>query len=223
MHDPLTLAFRFGPIEIWHRDPCTDGSDSSCRHKLSRISARQREAIESFANFEAREQIHTSLRAEKNLDDAQRFMHARSVLIEIERALRVRLSWRQVRMLEDEISRWKSSFCFLPGYHSNSTDPAREFDNRKQHCSDLYRNIARMVMAERRSWWPNKRWHVHHWRVRVVTIARLWRKLTLRCSHCRERFAWSDWKTEGAIRHFWESSAHARCCDKAQANRATSA
>lgn len=30
MHDPMSLAFDFLGVEIWHIDPETDGSDDSC-------------------------------------------------------------------------------------------------------------------------------------------------------------------------------------------------
>lgn len=52
MHDPLTVAweikypwkreglpghfYRRAIVTIWHKDPCTDGSDSSCDHRYSR-------------------------------------------------------------------------------------------------------------------------------------------------------------------------------------------
>lgn len=30
MHDPYTQIARVGVISLWHKDPCTDGSDDSC-------------------------------------------------------------------------------------------------------------------------------------------------------------------------------------------------
>lgn len=31
MFDPLALTFRLGDITIWHKDPCLDGTDDSCK------------------------------------------------------------------------------------------------------------------------------------------------------------------------------------------------
>ena len=164
MHDPLTLIFRCGPFELWHKDPERDGSDDSC-----------------------------------DWFGSSRPLNAR------ERAVR------------DAIWPLEQLFGNYPHFDRQRTDLAcHEYPSLPGcWCSEgalRFFELQRAVTKwRRRGCRIHPRWHIHHWRLRITPIARLWYKLTERCSKCGKRFAWSDWKREGAIHHFWESSIHAGC------------
>lgn len=36
MHDPFEVLGENPLFTLWHKDPCTDGTDSSCRHAVMR-------------------------------------------------------------------------------------------------------------------------------------------------------------------------------------------
>lgn len=73
-----------------------------------------------------------------------------------------------------------------------------EYDNLRNWFEDVpdydavYRicQTFRIHKAHIRKWWQHPRWHIHHWRVKIVPVFKLKRWLFSRCAHCTGRFTW---------------------------------
>jgi hypothetical protein len=60
------------------------------------------------------------------------------------------------------------TFCWLPGYHSNSQED--RLDDRAHHWAGICGGIARELLRAKRRWWQHPRWHVHHWKIQWTFV-----------------------------------------------------
>jgi len=50
--------------------------------------------------------------------------------------------------------------------------------------------IFQIHKAHIRHWYQHPRWHIHHWRIKVVPVFKLKRWLFTRCAYCGKRLPW---------------------------------
>lgn len=203
MHDPLTLAFRirvpfthFDLVEVWHRDPESDGSDDSCGWGWPRLTKAQRGSIDCLVGDEMRTPWFTLEASSRAWSACETLELSRGVLMRTAQMLQVRVSdaW-----IEREAAHWthshvegaRGAFVFVPGRHCNCRDNGKsdwcKTEHRKEHARALFMRAARVVLDEARPWYRHPRWHVRHWQIRCGWFVRLWRRTFDRCAHCRER------------------------------------
>ena len=50
--------------------------------------------------------------------------------------------------------------------------------------------MFRIYKAHARPWWRHPRWHIHHWRIKIVSVFKFKRWMFSRCVYCGGRFPW---------------------------------
>lgn len=247
MHDPDTQAFvvpygwknssfpsgkrwRYWKpfITIWHHDPERKGSDDSCGWSRPHLSDAQLDICKSLASDEARHPWFMALSAKSNPDPQQCEVLLRGAFHLIARCLRnsgnARLApsdremsrWSS-EMIHNPMDNFRSSLCFLSGYHSNwyrGVDPNSEEEDRhwrEEQAKSFFIAIMRYCLRERRFWFQHPKWHVHHWRFQFHLAQTFKRWAFSRCSKCDGRFTWgyspttNSWRGRGPR---WFKSEH---------------
>lgn len=190
--DPRPLLF-----EVWHHDPCTDGSDSSCWRKRSRLTSSQREKLKCFAWDESHYPYFLRRRSKEwgGLSRAEAEVMYRALLLHIARLLGKRLSFDEASRKASlwihhaECTNPANIFCFLPGYHTNSTEDTPE--RREEHFHHLLIGIANHQFAPNR-WWRSSWLHLNHLYLRIPLWQRVHRWLFERCAICTRGFRYGE-------------------------------
>lgn len=52
--------------------------------------------------------------------------------------------------------------------------------------------IYAWILRAEQPWYRHARWHVHHWRIQVIPLQRLWHWITQRCCKCGKGFRYSE-------------------------------
>ena len=145
-----------------------------------------------MAHDEARTPWVMKLRAKKNENPVEAEVLLRGALLIVARAVEATVSWTEVSRWAAELTHnnsdnFRGSLCHLPGWHTNSEEDTIE--RREDSAQQLFFNLARFVLGQKRPWWRHPRWHVWHWRLQVHPWQMLRRRLFDRCYHCGRRFA----------------------------------
>lgn len=181
-------------VTAWHKDPCKDGTDDSCGFTTPKLTQVQRGRLEGAAWVEARNPWFQRLDAETNDDPVEAESLMRGAVHCVAWHLGVGLRWDEVCELACHLTHsgrgenLRGSLCHLPGYHTTSADGSTE--ERQRAAYRLFSMIARQILRSRRPWYRHPRWHVHHWRVSVVPLNAMKRRLFTRCAGCGGRFPW---------------------------------
>ena len=175
MHDPDTLLFRFGPLTLWHHDPCTDGTDDSCGRKRTCISKQLRSNLEFLASKDCCVALEDLFYIRAKKPDPVTGHTCALILLEIvhERMGRPVENWpRAKRQIASFL--WRS-MAFLPGYHCNHDSADPESHGFRRHRIATVMSAARCIMehAHPYRWYHSKAWHIHHWRFHLRP---LWRR-----------------------------------------------
>lgn len=194
MHDPFTLAFeiylgskkknngnyRTPLISIWHKDPCADGTDSSCgwyiraRHVDKKL--RQNVLSEFEFNFK-----HNYWFNEVGIS---KFSTPGLVLNMYKTA-----AWHVFMFMNGGKPDSKRCDSFLKKnlyeimiFAENPTDSLsyaidrcayeKEYFNAR-HFSDI---VLSDVMRKLRPWYKHPRWHIHHWEITFPLFGYFYRK-----------------------------------------------
>lgn len=183
MFDPDTLVasiplpFTRGRVriaDIWHHDPCTDGSDDSCGWSFPKLTEDQRRQLRYIAQTEAKQRRFLVSPTKEWCGSAlEAETLYRGMVLLVACMLRIRMTAEQATLYaarkttgNPDIFNGSDALCFLPGYHTNYSED-RE-DLREDVALQRFCGIARSLLASRRRWWQHPRWHVHHWRVRFT-------------------------------------------------------
>lgn len=219
MHDPLTLAFRCKILgcelfEVWHKDPCRGGGDDSCGWSYARPSYAVLKSLGGRAHREARTPWFLRRPGRKGPGAVETEALLRQAVSEVARMAKIPLTADECTLFAAEHApSFADSFCFEAGWHTGAKVDTTA--GRKDVALRLFIRIAVELLTERRPWWRHPRWHLHHWRISCWWLRRFLKRFVVfcrdRCSRCRQRYSWRDMRTEGAIRHFWDSSVHASC------------
>ena len=226
MHDPDTQAFvipygwknetlgsgakwRYWKplITIWHRDPEHGGSDDSCGWFRPPLSKDLRDMIKILAADEAREPWFMAKQAKTNDDPVEVETLVRGAFLYLSRCMKhrgflrrgVSLSEAQQwasEMTHNHVDNFRSSVCFLSGYHSNwyrdGIPNTVEEDKfwREEQARSFFGAIAGYILRERRWWFQHPKWHVWHWRLQIHPLQAFKRWAFSRCCKCGGRFSW---------------------------------
>jgi hypothetical protein len=219
MHDPQTVAheirypwrayrrtearndfereYRQAFVTIWHVDPERDGSDDSCGYSYPRLTKQQLERLKNLAWNEGHDPYF--LRQEcKHWKGSRAEAEAlyRGLVLAVAWQLDLSLSFdKAATMAARRIHRpdcvdAANAFCFLPGWHTNSTKDTP--DRRQDVFLGTAIGIARDLLRERRRWYQHPRWHVWHWKLQVHPTQAFKRWAFSRCAGCGKRFAWGE-------------------------------
>lgn len=262
MHDPDTQAFvipygwkteafpsgkkwRYWKpfITIWHRDPERGGSDDSCGWSRPRLNSEQRDIVSGLAGDEARDPWFMRVIAKTNTDPAMCESLLRGAFNLVGMCLKNR-GYRRLSPSESECAKWaaqlthnsidnfRSSLCFLSGYHSNwyrDGIPNSEKEDewfREQNAKSFFGAILGYILRERRFWFQHPKWHIHHWRLQFHLGQTFKRWAFSRCCKCGGRFSWgyapttNSWngigprwfKSEPDVFHGSCDSQNSPCC-----------
>lgn len=206
-------------ITIWHKDPEKGGSDNSCGFSYVRLGKKRLEILHNAAWSESHNP-HFLCCSEKewcgSISDAESLK--RGLYLLVARVLRLKMTFDQAAKYASEgthirdVSKVGSTFCYVPGYHSNSQKDTPEW--RQQHFEEILAGVARVILTDRRPWYRHPRWHVWHWRIQIHPWKTFRRWAFDRCSKCGGRFKWgtSDVIGDWGGKRIW----HRACDDSAK-------
>lgn len=183
-------------ITIWHVDPEKDGSDDSCGWAWPKLTKRQKNILHNVAWSEGHNPHFLRCLGKEwpgSIADAESLHRGMALLVN--RVLHLRLSFEQVSQYAAEqihinsgVGKIGDAFCFLPGYHTNSTKDSK--DDRERHFEGMLCGVARGLLDLKRHWWQHPKWHFWHWKIQCHPLGTFKRWAFSRCSKCGGRFAW---------------------------------
>lgn len=196
-------------ITVWHVDPEFHGSDDSCGWFTPPFPKEVRDICKSLAVDEAREPWFMALAEKQNADPVlceqllfgafllvSRCLVNRHVIrrpVSVEKAMR----WASDGT-HNSIDNFRSSLCFVSGYHSNSyrvgklnTEEEDRFWREKQ-AESLFGAIAGWILRDLRPWYKHPRWHFWHWKLQVHPLQLLRRRMFDRCDKCGGHFTYGE-------------------------------
>lgn len=182
-------------ITIWHVDPERDGTDDSCGYSFVKLTTVQREILHNAARSEGQYPHFLCCREKQwNGNHAEVESLYRGLFYLVCRVLRLKITFDQAARYASEAThihsfgKFGDTFCFLPGYHTNSeTDSASQ---RQRHFEGILCNVAQSILTERRPWWQHPKWHFWHWKFQCHALGKFKRWAFSRCSKCGGRFTW---------------------------------
>lgn len=215
MHDPQTVAheikypwraykasearndfertYRRSVITIWHVDPERDGSDDSCGWSWPHLTKQQIDRLKSFAWAEGRDPYFLRCgRKEWVGTRAEAEALCRGLILHVAELVGVRITFDEAANLASkkihspDCSDFATAFCFVPGYHTNSSEDRR--DDREQRFLSVCSGLARELLRERRPWYRHPKWHVWHWKFQIHPLQQFKRWAFSRCAACGKRF-----------------------------------
>lgn len=162
-------------LQIWHKDPCTDGSDDSCGYSCPKISTEDREKIKKIAISEFK-----SYHSQKIFDNFPPMAIAFTILHSI--------NWQVFGNEKD----FKQAFQVAFELTSNPHDNVRNCFTVDAKEDDFIRGVIALIryqMLMERPWWKHPKFHVHHWKINFSILrTRIWNKLFDKCYVCNKRF-----------------------------------
>lgn len=182
-------------ITIWHVDPERDGSDDSCGYSYVKLTPKQLEVLRNAAWSEGRDPHFLccpSKQWEGTLPEAEALY--RGLVLLVARVLRLKMRFDEAAKYASEAmnirtcGKFGDTFCFLPGYHTNSQKDSPE--QRQDHFHSILCGVARNILTDRRYWWQHPRWHFWHWKIQCHPLLHFKRWAFSRCSKCGGRFCW---------------------------------
>jgi hypothetical protein len=182
-------------ITIWHVDPERDGSDDSCGYSYIKLTPHQRERLRNAAWSEGHNPHFLCCPAkewEGTFTEAEALY--RGMVLMVCRVLKIKITFDEACKYASEachirdIGKTGDTFCFLPGYHTNSQTDSKE--DRQEHFCGILCGVARNILTDRRHWWQHPKWHFWHWKIQCQPINDFKRWAFSRCSKCGKCFRW---------------------------------
>lgn len=169
--ETVIRAISIGPLNftLYHIDPCTDGTDSSCGWFMRARHCDQdiRRRVQSAFRFEMQYWFHPET------GEPQMSMGA------IALAMFRWAAWEYFKHDHRKTDRWVQSHCAeILMFAENSIDSLfrPKFQLSEQECA--YRGMAKQevmdsfadcvlsyIYRDMRPWWKHPRWHVWHWKL----------------------------------------------------------
>ncbi|MGE4408426.1 hypothetical protein [Pseudomonas sp.] len=185
MRDPYSLVCSVrlpgipALLQVWHRD--RNGADGACGWTYPSLTAKQLSAIRQLGAQEARMPHFLRYPFDRYAADVgDREALYRALLLLVARMIDVRIDYVEAATIAAECTArggfygHDTTFCWLPGYHSNH--PVDRQEDRDRHFQTICWGIARQLLAIKRPWWRHPRWHLHHWRFKSPFIAFICRR-----------------------------------------------
>lgn len=182
-------------ITVWHVDPERDGSDDSCGFGYVRLTLKQRERLRNACWSEAHNP-HFLCCASKEWHGTHSDAEAlyRGLVFLVCRVLKIKITFDEAARYASEAihirdcGKFGDTFCFLPGYHTNSGADTESL--REDHFHGILCGVARNILTDRRPWWRHPRWHFWHWKIQSHPLLSFKRWAFSRCCKCGKRFSW---------------------------------
>lgn len=211
MHSPESVAFgirlgkkekrngeyRLPLITIWHKDPCSDGTDDSCgymirpRHCNQEVLSKIKKEFDfNFENNywfdEDGNQIFSTIGTLMQMYRAAAWIHFDHNRKKVNRFM-VKHTPKIIWFAENPVDCIGNAITNKWGYDKD--DPER-FGGL---AGIIYSDI---LMAERK-WYQHPKWHIRHWRIQFHPWQQFKRRYFLKCSICGKRgfksSPMSDW------------------------------
>lgn len=180
-------------ITIWHVDP--GPGDDACGYSRVRLTKEQRERLHNAAWHEGYNPHFLRCAASQwNGTVAEAECLYRGLVLFVMRVLRIKEDFIEASQIAVEnthfrdVSKAGDTFCFLPGYHTNSTKDSR--GDRERHFEGILCGVASTILTRRRPWWKHPRWHFWHWKFQCHPLNNFKRWAFSRCCKCGGRFTW---------------------------------
>lgn len=221
MFDPCTVAFEIKSlfkqkpskmwpkgyrntwVTIWHKDPCTDGSDDSCGWSYPKPPEWLIKKIAKELKYE--------IERDPGFLFSQREREGWPV-------------WFMLWMNRASFFHRRRGFSpaeLAEAFYNCSFPGSREH---RQHMDEPDRQawiIARCYMDVIRPWYRHPKYHFWHWEFQIHLLQAFKRWAFSRCAHCQKGFKWGytpvshNWSGNGAT-WFGESGVyHSECSDAA--------
>lgn len=200
MHDPETLIWGNDWLEIWHKDPCRDGTDDSCgRFKRARHGSEDtlKRIVKRF-EFDW-DRTFTSDSSNKVyacgffLPNGRPHLSVLSIGINLfwmaayehfhkgnhESARRKTEAWMQrniadiIMFVENPFDSLADSLTLKFGCEADGRDARFVERYRKERIHNIAACIYGWIIRKEQHWWQHPRWHVHHWRLSSRRLRRL--------------------------------------------------
>lgn len=184
MHDPLTVAFeikspfknkdgyRSSLITIWHKDPCSDGTDDSCGWFIRGRHCDQKVLDEIKQEFKFN-LLHNYW---FDKEGKQIFSTIGTLNLMYKSALWIHYK-RDRQKLVNFLRKYTNEIIT---FAENPTDCIGDMITNKWNCKD---NIERFdslpgiiysdILRKDRKWYQHPKWHIHHWRIQFTFITSL--------------------------------------------------
>lgn len=234
MHSPESVAFeiylgkkkkknghyREPIITIWHKDPCTDGTDDSCGWFI-RLRHADKELYEKIVkefsfywdNTHKGENGHIYYNGWFN-EFGENVLSVQGVVFNM-----YVIACKEVFKHNKDISpqkMWKLTWRFIAKHRDsiswfaeNTVDSMRDIIVRKyaigtntpydknkmiEECASI---IYTDILRKNRKWYQHPKWHIKHWEIKFNFLQRIKRRYSDKCSVCGKRgfksSAYSDW------------------------------
>lgn len=208
MHDPDTLVWRIRVplpvrrkkggfrcielLEIWHKDPCSDGTDDSCGRHLSDRHV-DSGTLQRIINHFDRDWDSVFRSSAGNVYFSGLFcpngdphLSVMGIVLNLYRIAAIEVFKWDVKKVNRYLR--KNLFDILI-FAENPGDSLHDALTRKYEigCGEVYSSTERSariyhtariiytsILRDIRPWWKHPKWHVHHWRI-VVPLFRSWR------------------------------------------------
>lgn len=227
-------GYRESFATIWHVDPCTDGSDSSCWNKLRQLKRKHRQWLKSLAWDESRNRyfLHRKGREFRGSRHEAECMY-RGLILRVARCIELDITFDQAaKMASEEIHNpdccdRAKVFTFEAGYHTNFEEDTDE--HRRDYFEGVVFGLARELMTRFRPkpWWRSPKLHFWHWKINISLLMDFKRWAFSRCCKCGGRFKFGEspctnqWDGTGPL---WfrseENTYHSTCAGTTQAGAA---
>jgi hypothetical protein len=158
MYDPYIEIFGNSYIQLWHKDPCTDGSDDSCGWSRPKLTKKEINKIESTSSF-----IYSSI-----VDIYNEWHNGNELRVIYTVYMMLKWSIYSEHLKDKDIKNILSFSLNIMDdirIHDDETDKQGEF---RRFCYI----IARHIKVSKRYWFQHPRWHIHHWRINIPCLRR---------------------------------------------------
>lgn len=190
MHDPMTVAFeikwpipkteilpnghkwksRYTLVTIWHVDPESDGTDSSCGYSIPNLTERDGKIIDEVIKWEESFPYYSSpylpiTQVDPKYDYSQQL--AGDCLAHVAAAWQ-HIAWIRDRRRGLTIGEWWRVVSIATSPHDNLrailSDKEEDADDRVRR---FFGCVMRQYLAHHRPWYKHPKWHIHHWWIQI--------------------------------------------------------
>lgn len=228
MHDPSTLAieikypwkrktshgeYRDSIVDIWHIDPCKDGSDDSCgwfmraRHGDQKVLERIIKRYEfDWDRIFISENSGTIYHSGFFKPSGDPHFSVQGIVLNLFFLAACEYFNADGRTNWGKARKWMRKHLFdILIFAENPTDSlfdgiTRKFEigcgevhdtrRRKERIERMAATTYGWILREERPWYKHPRWHVRHWEIKVLPLQAFKRWAFSRCYKCGKGFSW---------------------------------
>lgn len=151
MHDPHTLIGSFWIIDLWHKDPESDGTDNSCGWTHPKLTDKELNNLKVLAKTER--QVYKY--AQPKWEPTPFNIIYSAYMLVLWQVFRKKITAKDLVLIHNLVcDPWDNlcSYCDLDDDYS---------------FNELIHLIARQIKRIQRPWYKHPRFHIHHWRITI--------------------------------------------------------